>query len=635
MASDNGRKLVVTRRSDGLRDSVQVTEGRDVFRGQEAEHELLRRLWPSGLAAGDPRAALRSALERGVYLQQDVLTGFLTADDDQQRFKAISELIGTGRVTELQEALEGSRRAWSRATNQRVSEIADTERRRRSLENQLREFVDSDSTLNIDPDQWTSWWARAGQHGVDTVNIPRSDASDAQAAIDAAMAELRAIRNTSERRRLRLQELAATLRELPPPDPDFQSLHRAINQTTGDLAAAQTLLAEAEKKNAEIRRRQLERQSRQQELKVLAEVALRHLEEHCPVCQQPYDTEATRDRLRMLIQEAGHTPEPTDTLPSLIAITERVHVLKNNAAVALANLQDAERREQLRVDRQEQIRSNLAELGVTLPSEFQILAAIDFALDENLRELDSLSATMRGGEALALSLARVGQLARRAELEQELLHIDQELSIANSEIEGRLKTRETVSSLIDSLRAASSDLVAEELNRLEPLVQRVYSTADPNPEFRVVRLNSHMHRGHGRVLAEIEDPNNNLRRDSPSSYLSSSQMNVLAVSVFLALNLGLSTLPLDVAILDDPLQSLDDLNLIGLIDLLRRIRERRQLMISTHDIRFSSLLERKLRPVSESQRTILINLAGWSSEGPVSAQHDIRRDPNPIRIAAA
>ena len=58
-------------------------------------------------------------------------------------------------------------------------------------------------------------------------------------------------------------------------------------------------------------------------------------------------------------------------------------------------------------------------------------------------------------------------------------------------------------------------------------------------------------------------------------------------------------------------------------------------MVSTHDSRFASLLERKLRPVSESQRTILVELNGWSSEGPSVAQRDVVRDLVPIRIAAA
>ena len=117
--------------------------------------------------------------------------------------------------------------------------------------------------------------------------------------------------------------------------------------------------------------------------------------------------------------------------------------------------------------------------------------------------------------------------------------------------------------------------------------------------------------------------------------LSSSQLNVLAVAVFLSLNLGTHSLPLRTAILDDPLQSLDDLNLLGLMDLLKRLREKRQLMVSTHDSRFASLLERKLRPISDSQRTVRVELSGWSSEGPVVDQFDVQPDLLPIRMAAA
>ncbi len=57
----------------------------------------------------------------------------------------------------------------------------------------------------------------------------------------------------------------------------------------------------------------------------------------------------------------------------------------------------------------------------------------------------------------------------------------------------------------------------------------------------------------------------------PSLVLSSSQLNVLAVSTFLALNLAIDSLPLQVVALDDPLQSLDTVNLLGLADLLRRV----------------------------------------------------------------
>jgi len=102
----------------------------------------------------------------------------------------------------------------------------------------------------------------------------------------------------------------------------------------------------------------------------------------------------------------------------------------------------------------------------------------------------------------------------------------------------------------------------------------------------------------------------------------------------LALNLGVPTIPLGAAMLDDPLQSLDDVNLLGLIDLLRRTKDRRQLIVSTHDSRFGRLLARKLRPVSPDQRTLVITLAGWGRSGPTITQGEIPRDSEVVRIAA-
>lgn len=121
--------------------------------------------------------------------------------------------------------------------------------------------------------------------------------------------------------------------------------------------------------------------------------------------------------------------------------------------------------------------------------------------------------------------------------------------------------------------------------------------------------------------------------DRPEAILSSSQLNALAVSLFLTLNLGLPSVPLPVAILDDPLQSLDDVNLLGLVDLLRRTKAQRQLFVSTHDRRFADLLARKLRPVEDGERTRVIELGAWSREGPSIEESDFKPDPERMRIA--
>jgi DNA repair exonuclease SbcCD ATPase subunit len=111
-------------------------------------------------------------------------------------------------------------------------------------------------------------------------------------------------------------------------------------------------------------------------------------------------------------------------------------------------------------------------------------------------------------------------------------------------------------------------------------------------------------------------------------------MNALAAAIFLSLNLGLPGLPLKVVMLDDPLQSLDDVNLLGLIDLLRRTKDRRQLVVSTHDRRFAQLLARKLRPVAADQRTVVIELTDWSAAGPRARLREVAPEINPFRIVA-
>ena len=102
----------------------------------------------------------------------------------------------------------------------------------------------------------------------------------------------------------------------------------------------------------------------------------------------------------------------------------------------------------------------------------------------------------------------------------------------------------------------------------------------------------------------------------PLLVFSSSQANVAALSYFLALGWAAGDGGLPFLMLDDPLQSMDDVNALGFADLCRHVRRQRQLIVSTHDRRLAALLARKLAPRSERDRTKLIEFATWTSEGP-------------------
>ena len=177
-------------------------------------------------------------------------------------------------------------------------------------------------------------------------------------------------------------------------------------------------------------------------------------------------------------------------------------------------------------------------------------------------------------------------------------------------------------------------MVASQLKEVESVLQRVYATIDPHPAFSAVRFLSRISRGRGHLATTINDPDLDLSSHSPETILSSSQINALAVSVFLSFNLGVPSIPIEATILDDPLQSLDDVNLLGLIDLLRRAKENRQLVISTHDTRFGQLLQRKLRPIRNGQRTLVIEFTDWHREGPVFETWEIEAEMDRVLAVA-
>ena len=102
----------------------------------------------------------------------------------------------------------------------------------------------------------------------------------------------------------------------------------------------------------------------------------------------------------------------------------------------------------------------------------------------------------------------------------------------------------------------------------------------------------------------------------PLLVFSSSQANIVALLYFLAVGLAAVRKRLPFVMLDDPLQSMDDVNVLGFADLCRYIRRDRQVFVSTHDRRFASLLERKLAIRGEGGDTDVVEFWGWDRSGP-------------------
>ncbi|TOK67837.1 exonuclease SbcC, partial [Vibrio parahaemolyticus] len=129
------------------------------------------------------------------------------------------------------------------------------------------------------------------------------------------------------------------------------------------------------------------------------------------------------------------------------------------------------------------------------------------------------------------------------------------------------------------------------------LINAIYKKIDPHPTFKKVEF---------KVSFETEKPSLNILVSdgadgmiSPILYFSAAQTNILSLSVFLANALHATDddgNPIDVILIDDPIQSMDSINVLSTIDLLRSIclQFDKQLIISTHDENFFGLLQRKI-----------------------------------------
>lgn len=633
---DSGDRLHVTRTFDGVRSRLLLEINGEEVPEAVAEARFAERLWPQADSGMDGISGRIRALERGVYLQQDRLRDFLEADTDAERFSAISELVGVGRITELHAALDRSKRAWSQEVNElgrQVEQLGSEERR-------LLKFIErlgdaDDHTAGLDR-TWSEWWARAQGLGL-AEPTPRIDSPSAHDALDSAVRFLHAI-HRRELRRLGVVEEALNFWRKEPSEaagsPTLQSLHQDSGQLILQIEEVGRDLEAARRTAAERRAGLVKEAERDRELSSLATLALRHLGMHCPVCEQSIDEEAVAQHLRELLATSTGEEESAMEDGAISILVERRQDLEAQKAGLDRLIEERSRADRTRQSHLQEIREELHDLGTEGPSDSISASQLSFIvseIDKRVAELDSVRAS---GEALALDLARRSESATHRRVMAELEGIRSKLHHEAAELRSRERTGAMGARVLESLRDAEWRAVDRQILRLTPLLRRIYGRMDPHPFFRDVALVTRSHYGKGRIDASVGDPTGSVVGQDPTIVLSSSQVNVLALAIFLSFNLGLQALPLDTALLDDPVQSLDDINVLGLTDLLRRAKDQRQIVVSTHDPQLGSLLARKLRPTRPSDRTILINLSGWRREGPRVETIEIPLSAAMLRVVA-
>ncbi|WP_273126201.1 AAA family ATPase [Bacillus weihaiensis] len=139
-------------------------------------------------------------------------------------------------------------------------------------------------------------------------------------------------------------------------------------------------------------------------------------------------------------------------------------------------------------------------------------------------------------------------------------------------------------------------------------INSIYQRIDPHPDFKDIKFEADLYdKPELKIYASNSD-----EKISPVLYFSAAQVNILSLSIFLAKALIQEQEGLNTFFMDDPIQYLDNLNILSFIDLLRTITVQldKQVIISTHNDNFYKLIKRKMDPNFTNSKFIELDSFG-------------------------
>lgn len=126
------------------------------------------------------------------------------------------------------------------------------------------------------------------------------------------------------------------------------------------------------------------------------------------------------------------------------------------------------------------------------------------------------------------------------------------------------------------------------VNSNRSVIQRYFNYLNPNVS---TYRNLYFNIDDKANTLDIEINNNNNRTVKATSVLSSGQLNVLAISIFIAKNISQFNSDIDFIAIDDPIQNMDDINQFSMIDVLSQLNK--QVIFTTHDAKYVNLFLKK------------------------------------------
>ncbi|MCD9464535.1 hypothetical protein CJF25_16345 [Photobacterium phosphoreum] len=195
----------------------------------------------------------------------------------------------------------------------------------------------------------------------------------------------------------------------------------------------------------------------------------------------------------------------------------------------------------------------------------------------------------------------LGVLSSKALSYKDPVKLEEQVYKLNAEVNGYTRVSNDLLSDVKNINKFIQDKTDAYFNTV--LINQLYQAIDPHPDFKTIKFECKIDTTDNlsenpKLIISALDPETGYEA-SPNLTFSSAQVNVLALSIFLAQALNVRDdegIPVDCIFIDDPVQSIDSINTLSLIDLLRAIcmRFNKQIIVSTHDENFHELLKKKI-----------------------------------------
>ncbi|MBX9987157.1 AAA family ATPase [Priestia aryabhattai] len=225
---------------------------------------------------------------------------------------------------------------------------------------------------------------------------------------------------------------------------------------------------------------------------------------------------------------------------------------------------------------------------VTLTSQLSIDKTKSFneLIDILYRDINAVDVKLKH---LTDLMSKFNVIKQNTRIEKQINELKVKRETLENEIERIEKVMHSLSEYTKDIFGQFGDNAKDYLNQYNSPIQKYFRYLNPLPTRSLVKFEGEDEKLWVKVI--FDEKNADTQKTSAKNILSSGQLNVLAISIFLAMNESQRIHDLDFIAIDDPIQNMDDINQFSICDVLGSIDK--QVIFSTHDFEFVKLFVKK------------------------------------------